>query len=314
MKLVSLSSLKVSRMAYGCWRIAGTWDPTKVKASDQEAGRKAILTAFDAGFTLFDQADIYCHGETEKILGQVLKENRSLRKNIVIATKCGIRMAGEPVKDAPYRYDFSADYIIRSCEQSLKRLGVDTIDLYQLHRPDYLMDPTEVASAFSRLKKAGKVREFGVSNFRPSQVSALQSACPMKIVVNQVEISLANLTRLEDGTIDQCLAEKITPMAWSPLAGGIIADGAKKVLPSQEAYKKKARAIKAELARIAEARGVSPVAVALAWLLKHPAGIVPIVGSTRSESIHAAAKATELSLSREEWYQLLLAARTERLP
>lgn len=314
MKLVSLSSLKVSRMAYGCWRIAGTWDPAKVTPAAQAAGRKAILAAYDAGFTLFDQADIYCHGETEKILGQVLKENRNLRKNIVIATKCGIRMADVPAKGAPYRYDFSADYIIRSCEQSLKRLGLETIDLYQLHRPDYLMDPAEVASAFSRLKKSGKVRAFGVSNFHPSQIGALQSACPMKLVVNQVEISLANLDRFEDGTLDQCLAEKMTPMAWSPLAGGIIAAGATKVLPSQEAYRKKAKAIKTAVARVAKAHGATPVAVALAWLLRHPSGIIPIVGSTQPENICAAAQAPEVSLSREEWYQLLLAARGERLP
>ena len=314
MKLVPLSSLKVSRLAYGCWRIAGTWDPAKVTPAAQAAGRKAILAAYDAGFTLFDQADIYCHGETEKILGQVLKANRSLRKDIVIATKCGIRMPGTPVKDAPYRYDFSADYIIRSCEQSLKRLGVETIDLYQLHRPDYLMDPSEVASAFGRLKKSGKVREFGVSNFRPSQVTALQSACPMKLVVNQVEVSLANLDRFEDGTLDQCLAEGITPMAWSPLAGGIIADGATKVLPAQEVYRKKAKAIRTAVVRIAKTRGATPVAVALAWLLQHPSGIIPIVGSTRPENIRALAQAPEVSLSREEWYQLLLAARGERLP
>lgn len=314
MKSVQIASLKVSRMAYGCWRLAGTWDPAQVKASDQAAGRKAILAAFDAGFTLFDQADIYCHGETEKILGQVLKANRSLRKDIVIATKCGIRMPGEPTKDAPYRYDFSADYILRSCEQSLKRLGVGTIDLYQLHRPDYLMDPAEVASAFSRLKKAGKVREFGVSNFHPSQVGALQSACPMKLIVNQVEISLANLTRLEDGTLDQCLAERITPLAWSPLAGGILADGATKVLPSQESYKKTTVAVRSVLKRMARIHDTTSAAVALAWLLRHPAGIVPIVGSAGGENIREAAKATELSLSREEWYQLLLAARGERLP
>lgn len=312
MKLVSLSSLTVSRMAYGCWRIAGTWDPARVTPAGQAAGKKAILAAYDAGFTLFDQADIYCHGETEKILGLVLKENRSLRKNIVIATKCGIRMAGVPTKGAPYRYDFSADYILRSCDQSLKRLGVETIDLYQLHRPDYLMDPVEVASAFSRLKKAGKVREFGVSNFHPSQVSALQSACPMKLLVNQVEISLANLARLEDGTLDQCLAERITPMAWSPLAGGMLGDGATKVLPSQESYKP--RPVKAVLNRIAKAHGATPIAVALAWLLKHPSGIIPIIGSTRPENILDAARATDLSLSREEWYQLLQAARGERLP
>ncbi len=312
MKLIPLSSLNVSRMAYGCWRVAGTWDPAKVTASAQAAGRKAILAAYEAGFTFFDQADIYCHGETEKILGQALKQSPAMRQHIVIATKCGIRMAGEPKRDSPYRYDFSREHIERSCEQSLKRLGVETIDLYQLHRPDYLMDPGEIADAFSRLRKAGKVREFGVSNFRPSQVAALQSACPMKLAVNQVEISLANLSRFEDGTLDQCLAEKIAPMAWSPLAGGQLGDGATKVLPSQEAYK--TRRIKTVLDRIAKARGASRVAVALAWLLKHPSGIVPIVGSADPANIRESARAVDLSLTREEWYQLLDAARGERLP
>lgn len=312
MKSIPLASLKVSRMAYGCWRIAGTWDPSRVTARAEASGAKAVLAAYEAGFTFFDQADIYCHGVTETILGQVLKQHRALRKEIVIATKCGIRMAGEPRKDSPYRYDFSAEYIIRSCEQSLKRLGIETIDLYQLHRPDYLMDPVEVASAFSRLKKAGKVREFGVSNFRASQVAALQAACPMKLVVNQVEISLANLTRLEDGTLDQCLAQKIAPMAWSPLAGGLLGDGATKLLPSQEAYK--TRPVRTVLERIARVHGVSRVVVALAWLLKHPAGIIPIVGSTDPGNIRECARAAELNLSRDEWYQLLVAARGERLP
>jgi len=312
MKSVSLSSLKVSRMAYGCWRVAGTWDPSKVTPAAQASGRKAILAAYEAGFTLFDQADIYCHGETEKILGQVLKQTPAMRRHIVIATKCGIRMAGEPTKDSPYRYDFSAEYIERSCEQSLKRLGIETIDLYQLHRPDYLMDPAEIAGAFSRLRKSGKVREFGVSNFRPSQVSALQSACPMKLAVNQVEISLANLSRFEDGTLDQCLADKITPMAWSPLAGGQLADGATKLLPSQEGYK--TRRAKTVLDRLAKAKGTTRAAVALAWLLKHPAGIIPIVGSAEPADIRESAKAADVSLTREEWYQLLDAARGERLP
>ena len=312
MKQIPLSSLSVSRMAYGCWRIAGTWNPAEVTAASQAEGKKAVLAAYEAGFTLFDQADIYCHGETEKIFGKVLKEASGMRERIVIATKCGIRMAGEPKPDSPYRYDFSADYITRSCEQSLKRLGIETIDLYQLHRPDYLMNPAEIAEAFGRLRQAGKVREFGVSNFRPSQVTVLQSACPMKLIVNQVEISLANLTRFEDATLDQCLAEKIVPMAWSPLAGGKLGDGATKLLPSQKAYQ--TRKVNAALDKIAKVHGVSRPAIALAWLLKHPSRIVPIVGSTNPENIREAARAAEVELSRDEWYRLLEAARGERLP
>ncbi len=284
MKVIPLgtSSLACSRLAYGCWRIAGSWDPSEVSAASKANGRQAVLAAFEAGYTLFDLADIYCGGEAETLFGQVLKEVPGLRRGALIASKCGIRKAGEPKPGSPYRYDFSADHIIHSCEQSLQRLGIETLDLYQLHRPDYLMHPEEVAGAFSQLKQAGKVREFGVSNFRPSQLTALQRACPMRLEVNQVEISLANLSCFEDGTLDQCLGEKLTPMAWSP--------------------------------SVARARGTSRLVVALAWLLKHPAGIVPIVGSARPEKIGEAARAVQMDLSREEWYRLFQAARGEPLP
>lgn len=314
MKTISLgsSSLTASRLAYGCWRLAGTWNSNEVKSDAEAAGQRAVIAAYEAGYTLFDHADIYCDGVAERIFGQALKEVAGMRGRVVIATKCGIRKPGEPTADAPYRYDFSADYILRSCEGSLKRLGVETIDVYQLHRPDYLMDPAEVARAFSQLKQSGKVREFGVSNFRPSQVAALQRACPMPLVVNQVEISLANLTCFEDGTLDQCLAEKITPMAWSPLAGGLIGDGAKRLLPAQQAYRPET--FLPVLDAVSKARGASRTVVALAWLLKHPSGIVPIVGSNNPERIREATRATQVELSREEWYQLLEAARGLRLP
>src|SRR5207247_1814000 len=159
------------------------------------------------------------------------------RGRSLIRTQCGMRFAGERQPQSPHRYDFSASHIISSCERSLTRLGVETIDLYQLHRPDYLADPEEVASAFMQLKHSGKVRHFGVSNFRPTLVTALQVACPMPLIVHQIEISLARLDAFTDGTLDQCLIERVTPMAWSPLAGGLIGDGAKRLLPLQEAYR-----------------------------------------------------------------------------
>jgi predicted oxidoreductase len=248
----------------------------------------------------------------ERIFGQVLKEIPGMRGQVLIASKCGIRRPGEPKPDAPYRYDFSAEHIVLSCEQSLRRLGVEFIDLYQLHRPDYLMDPEAVARAFDQLRRAGKVREFGVSNFRPSQLTALQKACPMRLMVHQVEISLGNLNCFEDGTLDQCLAETITPMAWSPLAGGQLGDGARRLLPSQESYR--FDKLLPVLDGIAGARGVSRTVAALAWLLKPPSRIVPIVGSTNPERIREAARTTELELTREEWYRLLEAARGQRLP
>ena len=235
-----------------------------------------------------------------------------MRDRVVIVTKCGVRPAGTPRPDAPQRYDFSAEHILASCEQSLQRLGLETIDLYLLHRPDYLAGPEEIAKAFSELKAAGKVRYFGVSNFRPTLVTALQVVCPMPLVAHQVEISLAKLDAFTDGTLDQCLIEKITPMAWSPLAGGLIGAGAQRLLPAQTVYRPEK--FLPALDAVAQARGASRTTVALAWLLKHPSKIQPLVGSTNPERIREAAKAAELELTREEWYRLLLAARGEALP
>ena len=308
---IGVSALTSSRLAYGCWRVAGTWNPTEVTSAERQAGRQAILTAYEAGYTLFDNADIYCRGEAEVILGEVLQQNSGMRESVVIATKCGIRPAGDPTA-GPQRYDFSAAHILQACEASLKRLRLETIDLYMLHRPDYLADPDEVANAFSQLKAAGKVRHFGVSNFRPTLLTALQVACPMPLVVHQVEISLAKLDAFTDGTLDQCLIEKITPMAWSPLAGGLIGGGATRLLPSQQDYQPET--FLPELDRVARERGTGRVVVALAWLLRHPAKILPIVGSRDPERIREAARAAELQLTREEWYRLLEAARGQPVP
>jgi len=306
------SSLRASRLAYGCWRLAGTWDAAQVTPERQAHGRAAVLAAYEAGYTLFDHADIYCDGIAELIFGQALREAPEMRDQILIASKCGIRKAGEPEPRAPYRYDFSASHIIWSCEQSLARLGIETIDLYQLHRPDYLCDPEEVATAFSRLKADGKAREFGVSNFLPSQVVMLQRACPMRLVVNQIEVSLCHLEPFHDGTLDQCLAEHITPLAWSPLGGGRLASSAG--IDMQDPLHARKLRLHETLEAVARDRGVSRVAVALAWLLKHPSNIVPIVGSTTPERIRDAVTAAEIALTREEWYRLLEAAYGQRLP
>lgn len=304
--------MRASRLAFGCWRLAGSWNPAEVTPACEAAGRRAVLAAFEAGYTLFDHADIYCNGIAERIFGAVLKEVAGLRDQILIATKVGIRRAGEPDPQAPARWDFSADYVTAATEASLQRLGVETIDLLMLHRPDWLADPAEVATAFARLQAAGKVRCFGLSNCRPSLFAAIAKACPMPLMAHQVEISLAQLGAFEDGTLDQCLSGRVTPMAWSPLAGGLLADGATRLLSWQQNYR--TEAIIAALQQVAVARGVSRTAVALAWLLKHPAGIQPIIGSVNPERIKQAAEADRIELSREEWYRLLLAARGEPLP
>jgi predicted oxidoreductase len=306
------SSLTGSRLAYGCWRIAGASEASKVSPESEVSGRKTVMAAFEMGYTLFDLADIYCDGECEKIFGQALKEVSEMRKRVVIATKCGIRKKGDPHSDSPYRYDFGAEHIVRSCEQSLKRLAVETIDLYLLHRPDYLGDPEDVADAFSKLKKTGKVREFGVSNFRPSQVATLQNACPVPLIVNQVEMSLAKLDCLHDGILDQCLMENITPMAWSPLAGGRLADSGPIDLQTPDHAHR--IHVRESLDLVARERGVTRCVVALAWLLKLPARIIPIVGSTHPDRIRDAISAMEIELTRDEWYRLTEAAHGQRLP
>ncbi len=309
---LGISDLKSSRLAYGCWRTAGTWQLNEVTDESRAAGRQAIIAAYEAGYTLFDTANIYCAGETERILGQVLKQVSGMRERVVIITKCGVRFPGDPDPLAPGRYDFSAEHIMTSCEGSLKRLGIETIDVYLLHRPDYLADPDEVAGAFSKLKQDGKVRYFGVSNFRPSLVTALQVACPMPLIAHQVEISLANLSAFTDGTLDQCLIEKITPMAWSPLAGGLIGAGSTRLLPAQQAYQP--GKFLPVLDAIAQERGVDRTVLAVTWLLKHPSRILPVIGTVKPDRIRMLAAAADIELSREEWYRLLIAARGERLP
>ncbi|MCU0771291.1 MAG: aldo/keto reductase [Verrucomicrobia bacterium] len=304
---IGASELRCGCLAYGCWRIAGAAGPAGPSPEAVAAGRRSVIAAYESGYTLFDNADIYGGGAAERILGQALREVSGMRERVVILTKGGVRHAGLPHPHSPQRYDLSAEHLIESCEGSLKRLGVETIDIYMLHRPDYLVDPGEVARAFTQLKEQGKVRHFGVSNFRPTLLAALQAACPMPIVTHQFEFSLMRLDPLTDGTLDQCLREDITPMAWSPLGGGMLADGAGRLLSWQQKYDPDP--IKPVLDEVASAHGASRAVVALAWLMKHPARVMPIVGSTQPDRIREAARAASLELSREEWYRLLLAAR-----
>jgi len=301
------SSLVSSRLAYGCWRIATDAD----QAVNYATAKAAIFAAIDAGYTFFDHADIYCDGEAERVFGRILRENPGLRQRMTIATKGGIRFKGRPV-GAPVRYDFSRSHLIAQCELSLKQLGVDVIDLLHLHRPDYLMDADEVAGVFDELRQAGKVREFGVSNFSPSQVSLLQSRLAFPLVVNQVEVSLLQLYALHDGTLDQCQERQMTPLAWSPLGAGLLASGGKDLLPGQRHYDP-SRVIPV-LDRIAQDRGTVREVIALAWLLKHPSKMIPIVGSTDPDQIRKLASAVDVELTREEWYHLVTAARGAVMP
>lgn len=306
------SELRASRLAYGCWRIIAGGKAIEVTPDREQAARKSIMTAFDAGYTLFDHADIYSDGLGEWVFGRLLRDNKTLRDKIVLASKCGIRKADDPTPSAPYRYDFSAEHIIQSCEDSLKRLQTDRIDLYQLHRPDFLAQPEEVAQAFTKLKEQGKVREFGLSNALPSFFSLIQKSCPFKLIVNQVEISLSKLDFFRNGTMEHCMMEGITPLAWSPLAAGRLCfPGA---IDLNEPGHAKRIQLRDAIDLVARERNVSRAVIAIAWLLRHPSGVVPIIGSTDPANIKDVVKATNLKLTREEWYSLMEGSVGERLP
>jgi predicted oxidoreductase len=303
--------LQSSPLAYGCWRIAGTQDPTLLSPEKEAAGRAAILAAYEAGFTLFDLADTYCDGACERLFGQVLRNTAGMRQQIIVATKCGLRMKGIPHPDSPYRYDLSASHIVRSCEDSLQRLHLDTIDLYLLHRPDPLCHPQEIAAALTRLKSEGKIREFGLCHFKPFQLQALQQSCPVPFTVLQLEASLAHLSPFHDGTLAQCLAHDLCPQACSPLGGGRLADSSPIDLHSADhAHRIHLREL---LDIVARERGVSRQVIAIAWLLKHPARIQPIIGTTQPDRIRDAVQATTFELTRDEWYRLYEAALGHRL-
>jgi predicted oxidoreductase len=309
-QLLGKSTLKSTKIAYGCQRVMPLMQSSVTK-EDEKKGKRAIITAYEVGIRYFENADFYALGRSEKLMGDVLREVRGMRNNIVLASKCGCRFAGTSLRCPPVYYDLSMGHIIQSCEGSLKRLGVETIDLYQFNRPDLLMDPEEAAAALEKLHSQGKIREVGVSNFSPSQVKVLQSALSMEIVSNQVQISAAYIKCFEDGILDQCLAEKITPLSWSPLARGILGD---RKIPENYPNKATTALLLKILDMIAKAKDTTRAVIALAWLMKHPAGIIPIIGTTSPKHIREAAEADDMELSREEWYLIYTASRGEPLP
>jgi predicted oxidoreductase len=293
----------VGPIAYGCWRFSGT--------GVAEAQEK-IEAALDHGLTLVDTADIYGSGsnganrslpsgfgDAEHLLGRVLGAAPRLRDRMVLATKGGIR--------PPVPYDQSREYLTSACEASLRRLGVDHVDLYQVHRPDVLTHPAELARTLESLVDRGLVRHVGVSNFTVAHTEALRTHLRIPLVTTQPQFSAVHLDPIGDGTLDLCMASGITPLAWSPLGGG-------RLVGPAAAGDARGAAVAAVLARLAEREGVSPTAVALAWLMRHPAGVVPIIGTQRVERIHDAAGAASVQLDRRDWYDVLVAGRGEPLP
>lgn len=287
------SGLSVSPLAWGMWRYRGT---------DVKAARALVETALETGIDLLDTADIYGpdngepFGAAELLLGKVLAEAPSLRSRFTLATKGGIEM-GTP-------YNSSPEYLTSAVEASLTRMGVDRVELWQIHRPDHLAHPAEIAATFEKLRAQGKVAEFGVSNHTAAQVAALQAHLPFPLVSVQPEFSPLEIAPLYDGVLDQAVELDLAVLAWSPLGGGRLAR------PNDD----RAKAVADELSKVAERAGVSVTAAAYGWIMAHPSRPIPIVGSQQRERITEAAQALTFNYTRPEWYAVLTAARGTPLP
>lgn len=303
MKMFTLAGDTASRVAQGCMRIASMTD---------EALDRLILTDLDMGINFFDHADIYGKDSACEIrFGEFLRRHPGVREKMLIQTKCGIR---------PGRFDFSKEHILRSVEGSLSRLGVDTLDYLLLHRPDTLMEPEEVAEAFAQLKQEGKVRHFGVSNQHPLQMELLRQA-GAEVVINQLQFSMTNTTMIDAGinvnmednfavnrdgmVLEYCRLKGVTIQPWSPFQYGFFQGS----FIGSEKFPE----LNAKLEEIAARYDITPTGLAIAWILRHPAKMQPIVGSVRPERMAEIAKAADVTITREEWYALYLAA-GKRLP
>ncbi len=285
-----------SRFVLGLWRI-GQWGMSPQQVAD------LVSACLDLGIDIFDTADIYGDYQCESMFGAALQANPVLKSRIKLISKCGIALmsATRPAHRVKH-YNTSREHIIASVENSLVCLGVEKLDLLLIHRPDPLMDADEIADAFDSLKRAGKVEGFGVSNFLPHQFDLLQSRLNEPLRTNQVEVSLLHLDSLFDGTLDQCQRLKVTPQAWSPLAGGALL------------HQHEETPLSRALWRLGREMGVTREQLAIAWLLRHPANISPILGSGKLPRIRELVDAQNIVLDRQTWFELLEAALGQSIP
>lgn len=291
-------AINASEISLGCMRMA---DLSKVEAS------KLINTALDEGINFFDHADIYGAGKSEEIFADAIDMNATIREKMIIQTKCGIR------KDF---FDFSKEHIINSVDASLKRLKTDYVDTFLLHRPDTLMEPEEVAEAFAELHASGKVKHFGVSNQNPMQIELLNKYLNNKIIINQLQLSIMNTGMIDSGLnvnmkinssidrdgsiLEYCRLKDITIQAWSPFQYGMF-EG---VFLDNDKFPE----VNAKINEIAELKGVANTAIATAWILRHPAKIQTIVGTINASRLKDICRASDVNLTRQEWYEIYIAA------
>jgi predicted oxidoreductase len=294
-RTLGASGIEVSPIAWGMWRLAEN-------DRSVSAAARLVGAALDAGITLLDTADIYGFngrvgfGDAEALLGEVIAAEPALRARMVLATKGGIM--------PPLPYDQSAVYLRGAIDKSLARLRTDSIDLYQIHRPDILAHPQEVARVLGDAVAGGKIRALGVSNCTQPQIAALDHFLDHKLVATQPEISPLRIACFENGELDQAMMLGLTPLAWSPLGGGRL------VKPDNA----RDQAVASALDRVAVQHGISRSVAAYSWLMAHPAGIIPIIGSQQAERIAEGVAALKVQWNRTDWYTVLVAARGENLP
>lgn len=296
MRIQLNNDLTTSRLVHGVWRLAD-W-----KYTDKQI-QELVESCLELGIDTFDHADIYGDYACEELFGKALP--KTLKDQLTIITKCGIKLVSDKRPDHYVKhYDTSIEHIVWSAENSLGMLGIDAIDLLLIHRPDPFINTHEVAEAFSKLKEQGKVKHFGVSNFLPSQFKSLQSALDFKLVTNQIEISAVALQEFDNGSIDLCQELNIHPMAWSPLAGGGIFS----------AETNRMMTLKNVLHKVGDNHGATIDQIMYAWLLAHPAGIIPVVGTGKLARIKAAVDALDIKLSRQEWFEIWVASKGQSVP
>lgn len=282
--------------------VAGAWRMAEWQLSPQDRLRW-IEENLELGITSFDHADIYGGYRVEALFGEALALAPALRQRMQLVSKCGIKLLSPARPQNRFHcYDTSAAHVRASVDESLRALRTDHLDLLLIHRPDVLMDAAELADTFDRLRREGKVRHFGVSNFTPSHLELLHARTPL--ATNQVELSPLHLDPLHDGTLDQCQRLGLRPMIWSPLAGGRLFSG----------DDERARRVRDELSRLAGELGVAVTTLVFAWLLRHPSRPLPIVGSRRIDSAREAVAALDLRLTPEQWYRVWTASAGHEVP
>ena len=278
--------LDLSRIVYGMWRLADDDDRSEANV------RAKIEACLEQGITSFDQADIYGDYESQRVLGQALKAAPELREKIEIVSKADIALISDKFPERRTKhYDTGRAHIMASVDASLAEMGLDYLDLLLIHRPDPLMDHRETGAVLDELVTTGKVRAVGVSNFRLFDWTLLQSAMRTPLVTNQIELNLLNSEPLRNGDVAFLQERDIPPMAWSPLAGGALFETSKQPILNR-------------LNEIGADQGVDATAVAIAWLLHHPAKIIPVLGTNNLERISRISDATKVSLDRETWFEL----------